>query len=105
MNNLPITEEIDFEYLLEMMPALHDKPGFSWLAELFSIIGAEKLILLCKYAGGETITIPTIDELSSSIEVLQLFYDIRIKKTRLESDVDTNLKDKFKVVCEVYDNL
>ena len=105
MDNLPITEELDFEYLLAMMPALYDKPGFSWLAELFSIIGAEKLVLLCKYAGGETITIPTIDEVSSSVEALQLFYDIKIKKIKSESDVPPALSSKFKVICKVYDNL
>lgn len=105
MSNLPITEELDFEYLLEMMPALHDKPGFAWLPELFSIIGAERFVNLCKYAGGETITIPTIDELSSSIEALQLFYDIRIKKKKKLSDVPPVLSSKFQIICEVYDKL
>ena len=36
---LPITEELDFAYLLELMPPLHDIPEFSWLPELFAIIG------------------------------------------------------------------
>lgn len=105
MSNLPITEELDFEYLLEIMPALHDKPGFAWLPELFSIIGAERLVNLCKYAGGETITIPTIDELSSSIEALQFFYDIRIKKTKKMSDLPLVLSSKFQTICEVYDKM
>lgn len=105
MTNLPITEELDFEYLLEMMPTLHDKPGFSWLPELFSIIGADKLVTLCKYAGGETITIPTIEELSSSIEALQFFYDIRIKKTKRMSDLPPVLSSKFQTICEVYDKM
>ena len=69
--DLPITEELDFHYLLELMPPLHNIPEFAWLPELFSIIGYEKLIQLCKYAGGETIAIPTIEELTSSIESLQ----------------------------------
>ena len=105
MNNLPITEELDFEYLLEMMPTLHGKPGFSWLPELFSIIGAERLVNLCKYAGGETITIPTIEELSSSIEALQFFYDIRIKKIKKMSDLPPVLSSKFQTICEVYDKM
>ena len=73
------SEENDFAYLLELMPVLHNIPEYAWLPELFSIIGAERLISLCKYAGGETIKIPTIEELSLSIEVLQLFYDNEIK--------------------------
>ena len=63
---LPVTEELDFHYLLSLMPPLHDIDEFSWLPELFSIIGHEKLILLCKYAGGEVIRIPTIDQLNQT---------------------------------------
>ena len=105
MSNLPITEELDFEYLLEMMPALHDKPGFTWLPELFSIIGADKLVTLCKYAGGETITIPTIEELSTSVESLQIFYDVRIKKTKQISDVPPELNSKFQIISTVFDSM
>lgn len=78
-SDLPETEELDFAYLLELMPALHNVSGFALLPELFSILGHERLILLCKYAGGETITIPTISQLSDSIEALQWFYDVEIK--------------------------
>lgn len=105
MSNLPITEELDFEYLLEMMPALHDKPGFTWLPELFSIIGADKLVTLCKYAGGETITIPTIEELSTSVEALQIFYDVRIKKIKKISDVPPELNSKFQIISTVFDSM
>ncbi len=104
MVSLPITEELDFEYLLELMPMLHDTPGFSWLPELFSIVGVESLINLCRYAGGETIQIPTLEELSESIEALQYFYDIRIKKSKSLLDVPSALAKKFLVICEVFDN-
>lgn len=79
---LPVTEELDFHYLLSLMPPLKDEPEFAWLPELFSIIGHEKLLLLCKYCGGETIKIPTIDELLTSIHSLQWFYDVYIKKEK-----------------------
>ena len=39
MNDLDIREELDFAYLLELMPPLHDTPDFCWLPELFSIVG------------------------------------------------------------------
>lgn len=104
MENLPITEELDFEYLLELMPALHDRPGFAWLPELFSIIGVEKLVHLCKYAGGEVVTIPTIEELQISIEALQYFYDIKIKKSKKLEELPKEVKPKFQIICEVYDN-
>lgn len=103
MDKLPITEELDFAYLLELMPAMHEKPGFSWLPELFSIVGPESLINLCRYAGGEVIEIPTLEELSTSVEALQYFYDVRIKKKKQASEVPLYLLDKFRVICEVFD--
>lgn len=103
MSNLPVTEELDFAYLLELMPPMHRVPEFAWLPELFSIIGHEKLILLCKYAGGESITVPTLDELTTSIEAFQWFYDIGIKETKCIEDVPYNLIDKVNKIFEVYD--
>lgn len=105
MTNLPVTEELDFAYLLELMPALHSKPGFTWLPELFSIIGVEKLVRLCKYAGGETITIPTLDELISSVEALQYFYDIKIQKKKKIEELPVALREQFQIINEVYYNV
>lgn len=102
-SNLPITEELDFAYLLELMPPLHDVPEFAWLPELFSIIGHERLITLCKYAGGETIQIPTIEQLSDSIEALQWFYDIRIHKIRNRVELPSRFVSLYDKISEVYD--
>ena len=43
-SELPISEELDFQYLLQLLPPLENEPEFAWLPELFSIIGAKKLI-------------------------------------------------------------
>lgn len=93
---MKLNEENDFAYLLELMPVLHNVPEFAWLPELFSIIGAEALITLCKYAGGETIRIPTQQELSLSIKALQTFYDIDIK--HLDKQVDDDVKSLYEVI-------
>lgn len=90
-NKLPLTEELDFAYLLELMPPLHGQPEFSWLPELFSIVGHESLLKLCKYCGGETIKIPTLGELASSVEALQWFYDTQIKHTHTLTEVPEHL--------------
>lgn len=97
------TEELDFHYLLGLMPPLHDAPEYAWLPELFSIIGHEKLILLCKYAGGEVVKIPTLQELLDSIDALQLFYDINIARRKPVQDVPDNLIRLYTKICEVYD--
>jgi len=103
MNKLTKTEELDFHYLLSLMPPLHGLPEFSWLPELFSIIGHEKLILLCKYAGGETIRIPTIDQLTNSIDTLQWFYDVKLKKCKEFSDIPEHLVELVNEVSTIYD--
>ena len=103
---LPLTEELDFHYLLTLLPPLKDEPEFSWLPELFSIIGHEKLLLLCKYAGGEKIRIPTLDELNFSINSLQWFYDVEIKHSKKYSDIPSIYVDEVsKIKIEFNKNI
>ena len=99
---LSTQEEIDFHYLLGLMPPLHHVPEFAWLPELFSIIGYEKLIQLCKFAGGEKIQIPTLTQLSQDIDALQWFYDVEIKKTKSITDVPVELHSLFNKIMEIY---
>lgn len=95
-------EELDFHYLLGLLPPLYNVPEFAWLPELFSIIGHEKLILLSKYCGGERIRIPTLEQLSDSIEALQWFYDVSINKTKSITDVPAKLHVMFNKVMQIY---
>lgn len=102
MAELSNTEELDFHYLLTLMRPLHNIDEFAWLPELFSIIGAESLINLSKYCGGETIIIPTTNELAKSIEALQAFYDVEIKKTRCVEDLSEDILSMYMKIREVY---
>lgn len=102
--NLPITEELDFQYLLGLMTPLHEIPEFSWLPELFSIIGYEKLLLLCKYAGGETIEIPKVEQLQESIDALQWFYDTMISKKKDVKEIPATLSKLVEKICYVYNS-
>lgn len=101
--DLPISEEMDFHYLLTLMGPLYKIPQYGWLPELFSIVGYKRLILLCKYAGGETITIPTMKELSSSVEALQHYYDVYIKKTKEIEDVPKKYRDLIDRIKVIFD--
>ena len=103
-SSLPITEELDFAYLLELMMPLHEVDEYSWLPELFSIVGHEKLILLSKYAGGEIIKILTISELTDSIDALQYFYNIYIKKDSTLNSVPVKLIPLVNKIKKIYDN-
>ena len=102
MDNLPIKEELDFQYLLQLLPPLENEPEFAALPELFSIIGAKTLIKLCKYAGGETIKIPTIEQLSRDIDALQWYYDVFISKKKLVSEIPTDLQPLVIKIREIY---
>lgn len=99
---LPITEELDFQYLLQLLPPLEDTPEFANLPELFSIIGARNLITLCKYAGGETITIPTLEQLSKDIDALQCYYDVYISHKKSVGEIPTELDALVMKIKAVY---
>ena len=99
---LPIKDELDFQYLLQLLPPLENEPEFAWLPELFSIIGARNLITLCKYAGGETIKLPTLDQLAKDIEALQWYYDVFITHKKSAIEVPPELKDLVQKIQGVY---
>lgn len=101
-NKLSETEELDFHYLLSLMPPLYNVREYAWLPELFSIIGHQKLVLLSKYAGGETIRIPTLQELLNSVDALQWFYDIHLAKKKTINELPTHLHDLYLKISEVY---
>lgn len=101
-NKLPITEELDFHYLLELMPPLHGEPEFSWLPELFSTVGYGSLIKLCKYAGGEIIKIPTLEQLLMSVEALQWFYDTEIAKRRVAEEIPLQYRELVSKIRGIY---
>jgi len=102
IDKLPIQEDLDFHYLLSLMVPLHNEPEFQWLPELFSIIGHEKLITLCKYAGGEKIVIPTVTQLSKSINALQEFYDVFISKKKQIHEVPDEVIMLVEKIRSVY---
>lgn len=101
-SDIPVNEELDFQYLLQLLPPLEDEGAFACLPELFSIIGAEKLITLCKYAGGETIKIPTLDQLLEDIEALQWYYDVYIKKSKTTFYIPDNLVGKVTIIVNKF---
>lgn len=99
---LSITEELDFQYLLQLLPPLEDTPEFSWLPELFSIIGARNLITLCKYAGGETIKLPTLDQLSKDIDALQWYYDVFLTHKKEIGEIPADVCSLVMKIRDIY---
>ena len=102
--DLPLTEELDFSYLLGLMRPLHNEDEFAWLPELFTLIGHEKLIDLCRYCGGEVIKIPTLEELNHSIDCMQNFYDVYIKNSQDIDDIPATNVELVSRIHEIYEN-
>ena len=102
-SKLPLTEDLDFQYLLCIMPLLQEIPEYQLLPELFSIIGETSLIELCSVAGGETIRIPTLEELSKSIDGLQAFYDYKIKGLVSKQEIKPELQGLVTRIERIYD--
>jgi len=98
--DLSLTELSDFHYLLALMSALEAVPEYACLPELFSIIGHEKLLLLCKYAGGTSIRIPTLAELQSSMEALRWFYQVYITKHKYKKSIPAELAPLVDVIYQ-----
>ena len=100
---LSLTETSDFHLLLELMMPLYSEPEFTWLPELFSILGHEKLALLSKYAGGETIKIPTLQQLQDSINALNWYYDVFITHSKKYIQTPMKYRDLVQRIKKVYD--
>ena len=87
-------------------------PGYSVLSELVYILDKQNLLKLCEYFGGQTITIPTIDELEILIYCLIVYNDVAIEKKDfekvvkslpVESHVLKQVKEKYFELKEVLD--
>lgn len=102
-NKLDITQSSDFHYLLELMLPLYGIEEYTCLPELFSIVGHEKLLLLCKYAGGATIKIPTLEELNDAIAALEWYYLVYISKRKYKKSIPDEYVDKVNKIKEVID--
>ena len=88
-------------------------PGYSVLSELVYILDKNNLLKLCEYFGGQTITIPTIDELEILIYCLIVYNDVVIEKKDfekvikslpVESHVLKQIKEKYFELKEVLDS-
>lgn len=100
---LPKSEELDFHYLLSLMRPLHQIDEFCWLPELFSIIGHQSLLKLAKYAGGETIRIPTLEELETAIESLGWYYKVYILHKKRRKSIPFEYLEQVDKIKEVFD--
>lgn len=74
-----------YSLMLFAMYKVNEAPEYSALSQLAYIVDKDNLLRLCQYYGGQTITIPTIEELEAFLTALLLFQQVDIE----HQDYDT----------------
>ena len=79
-DNLNKLKESDaWSFLLFALFKMREIPEFTSLSELVYILDKSALLKLCEYFGGQTLTIPTINELEEMVYGLLLYNFIDIE--------------------------
>lgn len=80
-NELEKLKQIDiWSLMLFVLYNFQNVPEYSALSELAYILDEKNLLKLCEYFGGQTIKIPTIDQLEETIYAMLLYQYIDIEK-------------------------
>lgn len=108
LNKLNINDT--FTLVLFALYELKDIPEYSVLSELVYLIEDKKsLFNLLTYFGGMTLKIPTINELDTVVDALQVFHKIMYDNVDVDKAIDelhiTNNKkeviEAYKAICSV----
>lgn len=101
-----------YSLLLFAVYKLMDTNEYSSLSELVYVVDKPNLLNLCEYFGGQTIKIPTIDQLEELVYALLLYqyvhidrmdYEEAIKLIGHESKELRGVKKSYRKLCEVLD--
>lgn len=92
---MPIKEELTkltkidiWSLMLFVLYNFQKIPEYSGISELAYILDQKNLLKLCEYFGGQTIRIPTIDELRTMLYALLLYQYVNIEKIPEEDAID-----------------
>lgn len=86
---------------------------YSSLSELVYVLDKKNLLNLCEYFGGQTITIPTVDELENLIYALLLYQYVKIEHKEYDEAIQLiqyrgrnlrAIKNNYKKLTEVLEN-
>ena len=87
-------------------------PEYSSLSELAYVLDEKNLLRLCEYFGGQTIKIPTIDELEVTVYAMLLYQYIDIEHMnekdateliRVDADLLKNIKSCYAKLKNILD--
>lgn len=113
-NGLSTLKERDFYSLsLFTLYKLIGIPEYSSISELAYVLDKENMLNLCEYFGGQTIKIPTTDELESLIYSLLLYQYVKIEHKDYEEACELigrenkdlrTVKANYRKLCNVLEN-
>lgn len=102
-----------YSLMLFAMYKVNEAPEYAALSQLAYIVDKDNLLRLCQYYGGQTISIPTVEELESFLTALLLFqqvdiehqdYDLAVKKLVAKGTDSDILLRNYKIVKELLKN-
>ena len=108
LNNLK--ERDVYSLLLFCLYKLSDIPEYSSLSELVYVMDKNNFLNFCEYFGGQTIKVPTIEELDALMYSLLLYQYVKIDKIPYEKAMTLigheskelrAVKKNYRKLCEV----
>ena len=108
LNNLK--ERDVYSLLLFCLYKLSDIPEYSSLSELVYVMDKNNFLNFCEYFGGQTIKVPTIEELDALMYSLLLYQYVKIDKIPYEKALTLigheskelrAVKKNYRKLCEV----
>ena len=89
---------------------MNDIPEYSSLSQLSYVLDQNNLLNLCEYFGGQTITIPTIQEIESLVYSLLLYQYVKIDGIEYNDALELighkscelrQVKKKYNSLCKI----
>lgn len=113
-SNLNTLKERDvYSLLLFCLYKLSDIPEYSSISELVYVMDKSNFLNFCEYFGGQTIKVPTIEELDALMYSLLLYQYVKIDKIPYEKALTLighesrelrAVKKNYRKLCEVLQN-
>lgn len=107
-NELQKLKQIDiWSLMLFVLYNFQKIPEYSALSELAYVLDEKNLLRLCEYFGGQTLYIPTIDQLEETVYSMLLYQYVEIEKMDMKEAMLLLRADKSKekVIKSCYKSL
>ena len=100
-----LNKEDIYSLMLFVLYKCNESDEFSSLSQLAYILDIKSMLKLCEFYGGQTIYIPTIDELRSLLDALLLYQMVEIEHKNID-DISKQFNPKtIKLYVKIHEIL